>query len=116
MELTKDMIKVDGDFSINDEQTIVTAYIETWFDVEKKFGVNLEDDPDAGVNFYANYNVKTDELTCEYIVSKNDSCMAYAYSPTESEAELIKQMMQDACWEMHGCDLCNFADPMTMSM
>ena len=66
MELTRDMIRIDGDFSLNDEGTVVTAYIETWFDVEKKFGVNLNDDLDAGLNFYANYNVETDKLTCEY--------------------------------------------------
>ena len=116
MELTKDMIVIDGDFSLNDDQNVVTAYIETWFDVEKKFGIDLEDDPDAGVNFYANYNVETEELTCEYIVSKTNSCMAYEYEPTEKEAELIKQMMQEACQEMHGCDLYSFAEPLTMSM
>ena len=42
--------------------------------------------------------------------------MAYDYKPTDKEAELIKQMMQEACQEMHGCDLYSFADPLTMSM
>ena len=116
MELTRDMIRIDGDFSLNDEETIVTAYIETWFDVEKKFGVDLEDDPDAGLNFYANYNVETDELTCEYIVSKTNSCIAYSYEPTEAEATLIAEMMQEACQKMHGCDLYNYANPMSMNM
>lgn len=116
MELTKDMMKVDSDFSINDDSTIITAYIETWFDVDEKFGTDVNKDDDAWINFYANYNVETEELTCEYIVSKTDSCMAYEYSPTESEAELIKEMMQEACWKMHGCDLYHFANPMTMSM
>jgi hypothetical protein len=116
MELTRDMIRIDGDFSLNDEGTVVTAYIETWFDVEKKFGVNLNDDLDAGLNFYANYNVETDELTCEYIVSKANSCVAYNYQPTAAETKLIAEMMQEACQDMHGCDLLDYANPMTMNM
>lgn len=71
--------------------------------VEKKFGINLGDA--AEMNFYANYSVETGELTCEYIISKSDSCMAYAYEPTETEVQLIEEMMEDACFEMYGCSL-----------
>lgn len=116
MELTREMLNIDSDFEIDDDQRIITAYIETWFDVDKKFGTDTNGDDNAWVNLYADYNVDTDELTCTYIVSRPDSCMDYEYMPTEKEAELIKEMMQDACQQHHGCTLKEYTNSIDMAM
>ena len=116
MEITRDMIYIDGDFLLNDDQTMITAYIETWFDTEEKFGENLGDDDDTYLNLYANYNVETEELTCEYVISTTDSYTTKNYIPTANEAKLIKSMMEDVCQEIHGCSLGEFADPMSFTM
>ena len=116
MELKREMLNIDSNFEIDDDQRIVTAHIETWFDVDEKFGTNTNDDADAWVNLYANYNFDTDELTCEYIVSRSDNCMDYEYIPTETEAELIKEMMQDTCQQHYGCTLKEYATSIDMTM
>ena len=63
MEFTKDMMKVDGDFSINDDSTIITAYIETWFDVDEKFGTDINKDDDASINFYTFVSTMTTQVS-----------------------------------------------------
>lgn len=63
-DFTKDEIVI-GDMEINDDCTGVSSYIETYFDVGKKFGTNINDDCDSWVNFYAEYFPESDELKCE---------------------------------------------------
>ncbi|HCA28211.1 MAG TPA: hypothetical protein DEP23_00795 [Ruminococcaceae bacterium] len=62
-ELTRSDIAIDGDMEIDcDIGQIVTAYVETWFDVDKKFGTHTADDDDVWLNLYAKYNVPEDAL------------------------------------------------------
>ena len=116
MEITRDMIRIDDDFSVDDDQKIVTAYLETWFDVDKKFGTDVNDDDNAWVNFYADYNVETDNLTCFYLISHPNSCTDHEYKPTVAEAKIIKEMMQETCMKYHGCTLKEYAASMDMTM
>ena len=39
-ELTRDDLVIDPDMEIDDDGCIVTAYVETWFDVDRKFGTH----------------------------------------------------------------------------
>lgn len=64
MELERSDIYVDRDIQIDDEnRQHIVAYLETHFDVNKKF--NLQLDPSAGewVNMYGIYNPLSDFLT-----------------------------------------------------
>ena len=116
MELTRKNIRIDSDFGIDDDQKMVTAYFETWFDVDEKFGTNINDDDDAWLNFYADYNIETDELTCFYLICRPNNCTDHEYKPTEAEEKLIKEMMQDECMKYYGCTLKEYASPMDMTM
>lgn len=57
-----------ADIEINDDSTGVSSYIETYLDVDKKFGTNINDDCDSWLNFYAEYFPESKELKCEYYV------------------------------------------------
>ena len=50
--------------------TEITAYLETWFDVDKKFGTNTKDDDDVWLNVYAKYNPFDDTLRIECEIDK----------------------------------------------
>lgn len=94
-EFRKDQLVV-SDMEVNDEGNGVSSYLETWFDVEKKFGVNVEDD-DTWVNFYAEYYPKSEELKCTCVVSKPDASDDFEYIPTENEKALIISMLEEYC-------------------
>jgi hypothetical protein len=104
MELAQDDIAIDRELTVDDNT--VTAYIETWFDVDKKFGVKTKDS-DATVNFYAAYAPKTKRLRCYYVVRDNvqDKDSEREYYPSAKEVELITAMMEETCRKENGCDL-----------
>lgn len=111
-ELTRPDIAIDADMEVDcDIGQIVTAYVETWFEVDKKFGTHTADNDDIWLNLYAKYNVPEDTLQLEYEISKPDSCEYFDYTPTEAEAQLIKTMMREKCSEVYGCTLEEFIEP-----
>ena len=95
MEITRDMIRIDDDFSVDDDQKIVTAYLETWFDVDKKFGIHTADDDGTWLNLYGKYNPFEDTLRIECEISRDNGSEYFDYQPTDSEAQLIKEMIAD---------------------
>ena len=70
--------------------TAVTSFIGTYFDVNKKVGVNMSADKGTWVNFYARYVSDSNELSCFYYVDREDSRgNAIEYFPTENEQGAI---------------------------
>lgn len=61
-----DDIRIDREL-IADEKGI-TAYIETWFDVERRFGVELHGDD--SLDLYAIFQPDTDELKTTIVISR----------------------------------------------
>ena len=95
-ELERSDIVVLRDMEIDDEsgQEII-AYLETWFDVDKKFGTDTASDDEKWLNLYAKYNPFADTLRLEYFISKDAECEEGEYTPTEAEAALIKEMVTE---------------------
>lgn len=73
----------------------ITAYIETWFDVDKKFGIHTADDDGTWLNLYGKYNPFEDTLRIECEISRDNGSEYFDYQPTDSEAQLIKEMIAD---------------------
>lgn len=92
-DLTKNDIEV-CDLEINDDSDGISAYLETFFDVDKKFGTSVNDDENSWVNFYAEYFPKSDELKCSYFVDRPNGSECHEYIPTESEKQLILSKME----------------------
>ena len=118
-ELTRDDIVIDPDMDTDfDDGHTVQAYVETWFDVDKKFGTHTADEEETWVNFYAKYNTESGELKTQYRVSRPDGSDWHNYTPTEKEKQLILQMMEECCQDHHGCSLAEYVmdeEEMTMN-
>lgn len=95
-ELERKDIIVDRDMDVDCENvTEITAYLETWFDVDKKFGTNTKDNDDVWLNMYAKYNPFDDTLRIECEIDKPKGSEYFDYTPTEAEAKLIKDMIAE---------------------
>ena len=103
LELERDDMYVDRDIQTDDEnRQQIVAYLETRFDVNKKFNLNLDCEAGEWVNLYGIYNPFSDFLTVEYVVSTDDKEESFYYTPTKAEAELIKDMITQKIQEEYG--------------
>ena len=109
----KDMV-IDRDMEVDcDEGTQITAYIETWFDVDKKFMVHTDADEGTWLNMYAKYNSFEDTLRIECVISGDAGDQEFDYSPTKAESDLIKEMIAEKINELHGQTPQEFCDEFT---
>lgn len=102
-ELERSDIAVDRDMEVDcDIGHQITCYLETWFDVDKKFGTNTAADDDKWLNLYAKYDPFADTLRLEFTVTTADSCEEGEYVPTDAESQLIKGMIAEKLREEYG--------------
>ncbi len=95
-ELERSDIAIDRDMEVDcDIGQEITVYIETWFDVDKKFGIHINDEDGAWLNLYGKYNPFADTLRFECEISRDDSSEFFDYEPTAGEAQLIKGMIAE---------------------
>lgn len=93
-EWTESDISIPHDGLDFESDDVVSAYLETWFDVDQKFGTHTHDEPDAWVNLYAILNLKENLLTMKYT-----DCSSYweeecDYTPTTRERELVIRLIR----------------------
>lgn len=99
-------LRIDPDLDTDCEGgQSVFAYIETYFDVDKKFNIRTADEDDTWVNFYAEYNTQTGNLSTTFYINGPDLCEEHEYKPTENEKKLIIEMMEDCCHKNYSCSL-----------
>ena len=60
-EMESQDLRVDNDIQVSEDGHSIIAYLETWFDVERKFGVDLSAE-DAWLNLNAMYDPFADKL------------------------------------------------------
>ena len=110
-ELTEESMWVDRDIQLDDDnKQQIVAYLETLFDVNKKFGLKLDSDAGEWVNMYGIYNPFSDFLAIECVISTDDKNESFFYTPTKAESELIKNMITQKIQEVHGqtpIEFCN---------
>ena len=103
-ELTKDDIVIDPEIEVDAEDPNgISVYIETWFDVDEKFGINTKADDSEWLNMYATYNPSEDKLKIDCVVSSDTKYEEFEYTPTENEAQLIKDMIGETTRNYFGC-------------
>lgn len=103
-EFTKDDLVVDPDIEIGyEDDNTICAYLETWFDVDEKFGLNINDQEDTWLNMYATYNPTKDTLRIDCLIESEDSEESFIYEPTKKEEKLIKDMISEKIRDV--CDL-----------
>lgn len=102
-ELERSDIRIGDDMQVDCEiGQEITAYLETWFDVDKKFGTDTATDDDKWLNLYAKYNPFKDTLRLEYAVTTSSTYENGEYEPTEDEAKLIKEMITEKICDEYG--------------
>ena len=103
LEFEKKDLVVDREMEVDDDiGQEITAYLESWFDVDKKFGLNINDEDGTWLNMYAKYNPFEDTLRIECEISRENGSDYFEYEPTENESKLIKEMIAEKIMQEHG--------------
>ena len=112
-EFEREDLAVDRDIQLDsDNKQQIVAYLETLFDVNEKFNLQLDSEAGEWVNMYGIYNPLSDFLTVECVISKDNSSESFFYTPTTAESALIKELIAEKIKEEFGqtptefvCDL-----------
>ena len=103
MELERGDIAIGRDMEVDcDIGQEITAYIETWFDVDKKFGIDTASEDGTWLNMYAKYNPFADTLSIECEVSHEKGSSYFDYEPTADEAKMLKDAITEKIKHTHG--------------
>lgn len=95
-ELERNDIAIDRDMEVDyDIGQEIMVYIETWFDVDKKFGLNIADEDGTWLNMYGKYDPFEDSLRIECEISRDNGNEYFDYTPTDAESALIKDMIAE---------------------
>ena len=90
--------------SVEVEDNTVSAFLQTWFDVDVKFGTHTRDSEDW-VDLFVAYDVKTEQLTVKYFVEAQSDEYEYDYTPTENERSAMLSVLADYVKENDGVTL-----------
>lgn len=103
LELEARDLVVDREIEVDDDNPHqLNLYLETWFDVDKKFGLNINDEDGTWLNLWGFYNPFEDTLRLECQIARGDGSDEYFdYVPTEGEAKLIKDMVAATIQKWH---------------
>lgn len=102
-ELERSDIAIDSDMEVDcDIVQEITVYFESWFDVDKKFGIHINDEDGAWLNLYGKYNPFADTLRIECEISRDNGSETFDYEPTAAETQLMKDMIAEKIMEIHG--------------
>ena len=103
LELERDDIRIDDDMEVDcDIGQQITAYIETWFDPVRKFGLQADLQEGEWLNMYAKYDPFAGTLRIECELCREDLNSTFYYTPTKAEAQLIKDMITEKIQQLHG--------------
>lgn len=100
-ELEKEDLRVDANMDVDYETGTITAYIEAWFDVDKKFGTHVLGDDDMWLNLYADYSPSNGSLKMFYQVETDKNSEFFDYEPTAGETQLVKDLIAERIMETH---------------
>ena len=97
-------LAIDPDMQIDcDIGQEILCYVETWFDVDRKFGTHTAEDDGTWLNLYARYNPYADTLRMECEISSDTpgENQAFDYEPTAAEAQLVKELINEKIQEQY---------------
>lgn len=97
LTLEKRDLEIREELEFGDDLRHIEAYVETCFDVDRKFGLRTAANDDAWVNLYARYNPFENDLEITYIISTDDSSFERTYQPTETETKMMTMLIEEAC-------------------
>lgn len=94
LELERKDIRIDPEIEVDDENLKqINFMVDAFFDVDKKFGINIEDEDGTWLNIWGFYNPFEDELKIKCQISRDTGSEWFDYEPTAEESKLIKDMV-----------------------
>ena len=93
-------LAIDPEIWISDDGSELEVYIETWFDVDAKFGTRTRNADSNWVNLYAFFNPRNGDLRITFILAEDFS--EHSYTPTKAEKRLIRQLITEKVREVSG--------------
>ena len=95
-ELERNDIAIDRDMEVDyDIGQEIMVYIETWFDVDKKFGLNIADEDGTWLNMYGKYDPFEDSLRIECEISRDNGSEYFDYTLPDADSALIQDMIAE---------------------
>lgn len=95
-ELERSDLVIDREMEVDDDNPHqINFYIETWFDVDRKFDLSINAEDGTWPNVYGTYDPYADDLQIECEISRIESSTYFDYTPTENETKLIKDMLAE---------------------
>ena len=92
-ELEAKDLRID-DLEVDDEwQQVIVAYMETWFDVDRKFHLDINSQEGTWLNMTVFFNPYKDTVSILCAVDSDENYEEFYYEPTRNEAEFIKDMI-----------------------
>ena len=70
--------------------------------MDKKFGIDTASEDGAWLNMYAKYDPFADTLRIECEISRDNGSLYFDYEPTNTESQLIKDMIAEKLMRTHG--------------
>lgn len=80
----------------NSENKNIFIPMEAWFDVDKKFGINIIGDDSAWVNLFAEYNPVIGEIRMFYDIDTENKAFEREYVMTDEERSISKKCVCSA--------------------
>ncbi len=95
MEMEKKDLNIDSQIEIDDDNPKqINFMLDTWFEVDKKFGIETNGEEGTWLNLWGFYNPFEDTLRLKGQISYDDgSSDWFDYEPTTAEIQLIKDML-----------------------
>ena len=95
IDLKEDNVRLmEPEFVVN--QPAIEFYVETWFDTDKYFGTEVNDDDDLWINMYLRYNYETGKLSAIYIiVDSNKGDQDFDWELTADEEKMFKKLLDE---------------------
>ena len=94
-EFKREHLSVDREMEVDDDcNRQINFYLDCWFNVDEKFGININDEDGTWLNLYGFYNPFEDTLQLKGQISYDDgSSDWFDYEPTAAESKLIKNLL-----------------------
>lgn len=90
---TKDL-RID-DLEADDEWLqVIVAHMETWFDVDRKFHLDINAQDSTWLNMTVFFNPYKDTISILCEIDSDEGIEEFYYEPTRNEKELIKDMIE----------------------
>jgi hypothetical protein len=82
----------------------IDAIYELWFEVDKYFGTETQDDDDTWINFYTNWYPDGTMKAC-YVLDSSNSSEEFDWELTDEEKEFFINKMEEYCQQCCGKSL-----------